>query len=235
MSPLLLRLARTLVFRFAPLFLALFFFCSLPAHADDTDSQGWIQFILNAKLAPRALLYVEAQPRFGDGYRELTQFAFRAALGYRVNPRLSLWQGYNWQPTTAPIFNDEHRLYQQALWDTPWQRLNITQRVRLEERFIEHVSETAFRLRHQVKLAYPLDRHRRWEMIGTQELFWNLNSTATGPLSGYDQDRLSLRLAWNTNRHLQIELGYVANFVNQPRKHQSRRLDALLLVFNFTL
>lgn len=206
-----------------------------PVRADDFDSQFWSLFTFNARFRSGLRLYAEAQPRLGNNYKEWSQLILRPAVGYQVNRNLSLWLGYGWTPNLNPDYNNEHRLFQQALLEHRISGLDIINRTRLEQRSIEGAGEWAWRFRHQVRLVKPLDAKSQWLAVGMTEVFWNLNSTPNGPESGYDQVRPYLGFGYNVNKHTRIEAGYQLVAINSPRNRPNRRYDVLLIMVNYNL
>jgi hypothetical protein len=86
-----------------------------------------------------------------------------------------------------------------------------------------------------VRLAKSLGATNRWQAVAYDEVFWNLNSTPNGPKSGFDQNRLYLGGAHNFDRHMRVELGYMAVHINPPNNRPNRRLDVLLFAVNYNL
>jgi hypothetical protein len=207
----------------------------IPACAYDTDSQLWAQFTLNGRYQNGLRIFAEVQPRQGDNYHRFSQFIVRPAVGYQATKKMSLWIGYGWTPSFLPEFNNEHRFFQQLLFEDNYQRVGLTNRTRLEQRVIEGAGGTSVRLRHSIRASLPLDSKRRWAAVASNEVFVNLNSTPSGPQSGFDQDRFYLGGAYSINRHTRLELGYLASFINPPRHRPDRRLDVLLLTVNYNL
>lgn len=208
---------------------------SVPACAYDTDSQAWGLFTFNARYKSGLRVYAEVQPRQGDNFQRLSQLLVRPAVGYQVTPKMSLWIGYAWTPSFLPEYNNEHRAFQQLLFEDRYQRVGLTNRTRLEQRSIEGAGGTSLRFRHQIRVSLPLDSKGKWAAVSYDELFYNLNSVSNGPQAGFDQNRLYFAGAYNVNRHTRVELGYLASFINRPRNLPDRRIDALVLTVNYNL
>lgn len=213
----------------------------LPARADDADSQFWTLLTFNARFGAklgtqkRLRLYAEAQPRIGNNYHEISQLILRPAVGYQVTPTWSVWGGYGWTPTFFPNYVDEHRFFQQSLFENRFPRLEMQNRTRLEQRSIQGAGGLAWRARHQVRVARSLTTTNRWQAVVYDEVFWNLNSTPTGPKSGFDQNRFYIGAAYNADKHTRFELGYLAAHINPPNNRPNRRLDVLLFAVNYNL
>lgn len=230
-------LHRTIRHRFLLALVALVSLVSLApaAYADDFDSQWWTLLTFNARFRSGLRAYAEVQPRLGNNYTEFTQLIVRPAVGYQVNKNLSLWMGYGWTPTLAPDYNDEHRVFQQALFENQYTGFEMINRSRLEQRSIEGAGGLSWRLRHQIRFVKPLEGTKRLSLVGMNELFWNLNSTPNGPQSGFDQTRPYLGLLYNVNKHTRFEVGYLIAYINPPRNRPNRHFDVLQLSVNYNL
>lgn len=203
----------------------------------DQDFQNWDMVTLTAPLSPnkKVLGYLEFQPRVGSlqDDPEVTTTLIRPAIGYQVNKHLSLWQGYGWTPTYQPDFRNEHRIFQQGILTHEIKKLKLTNRTRLEERFIENAGGTAVRARHQLRLSYPLGKSRKWSLVAYDELFVNLNTVDRGPRGGFDQNRVFAGLNRTLGKRANMEAGYLNNYL---RRHQApdRMNHVLLLTLNLT-
>jgi hypothetical protein len=190
----------------------------------EDDLQIWAPVTLQGSLPAthkRGLYFLEVQPRQGnlDGQQQSgtsSMLLVRGALGYRINKYLSLWQGYGWTPIFKPDFRNESRLFQQVLLESKIKKLQVFNRTRLEQRFIEFTdSGTSIRGRNLLKLVYPVGKSGKWGIVASDELFVNFNSVTNGPAAGYDQNRAFLGLQRKFNPHVIMEAGYMANNVSR--------------------
>jgi len=202
---------------------------ALPARASDTDLQQWTQLTFQTDLSKQWIAFFEVQPRLGDDVSELNRLIVRPAIGYRLRPNVSIWQGYGWTPQFSPEFRDEHRSFQQLLMEHRVHKTDVVNRTRLEQRFIEDAGGTSVRLRHMVRLVHPLTSNRKWSLVGSDEVFWNLNSTPNGPEAGFDQNRLFFGVNHRVNPQLQVEAGYLINQIDAPRSNPNQRLNVIYL------
>lgn len=204
-----------------------------PARADESDTQQWTILTIEKDLSKRWRGYFEIQPRFGQDISKLDRLIIRPAIGYRVNSKLSLWQGYGWTPAFEPEFNDEHRLYQQVLFEDKLGKTTFSSRTRLEERFIEGAGSTSVRFRSMLRFMHPISADRKWAAVVYDELFFNLTSSSPGPVGGFDQNRLFLGVSRQLNEQLRVETGYLMNHINVPRTSENRRNDVWLVWFAY--
>lgn len=211
------------------------FFASTATYAADADSQIWTQFNLNKRYSNGVRLFAEIQPRFGDNNERLTQLIVRPAIGYTLNKRMSVWLGYGWTPSTFPEYTNENRIFQQFLVEDSFPSFSMSNRTRLEERFIEGAGASSVRIRHLLRISKPLDSKNQWALVGSNELFWNLNTTPRGPQSGFDQNRIFLGLSKSVAPQTRIEFGYLGSFINPPNHRPDRRFDVLMVAVNYNL
>lgn len=210
------------------------------AHADDVDSQQWTLITAQKELTEKWRAYLEVQPRLGPDLtggspRGVERLLVRGAIGYRLTPKTSLWQGYAWTPQFLPTDSSEHRLFQQLLYEDKLGKTSFLNRARLEERFIEGAGGTSIRLRNMIRFAHPISANKKWTAVAYDELFWNLNSTTGGPTSGYDQNRIFLGISRQTSSKLRVETGYLFAHVDRPRTSSDRKLHVWVVQLAYTL
>ena len=100
-----------------------------------------------------------------------------------------------YQANDQPNFTGEQRIYQQLSYKNKFsflesfQFVTILSRSRLEERWIQHVSDTAFRARTMMRADFPLPMLPSWSFVTFDEIFVNMNGVSGGPEGGFDQNR----------------------------------------------
>lgn len=205
------------------------------AQAND-DFQEWTLLVLNKRL-PRSnyRLYFELQPRFGEDASVLDRVLIRPAFGYNVSRTTSVWLGYAAVPAFRPRYTLEHRVFQQVLVENRYPRYDVINRSRLEERFLDGIGETAWRVRHLARGLYYLDGKRKWAAVAQNEAFWNLNTVNRGPRAGFDQNRLFIGANTAVAPYLRVEAGYQLNTVNLPAPTPDRTNHTLLVSLFFNL
>lgn len=196
------------------------------------------------KLSDSVNGFVDIQPRFtlndtnGGENNALDTLLLRGALGYQVTPDVGLYQGYAYIPTYDPK-RVEHRLFQELFIKQPLQTKGaLAHRFRLEQRFIDNINETAYRLRYFGRYLHPLNQlHPNLSLAINEELFINLNTTNNGPESGFDQNRLFVGVNYQVNKTLAYDFGYQNQIINLPNNNNNVMNHILFLGFqtNFSL
>ncbi|MGZ8226397.1 MAG: DUF2490 domain-containing protein [Methylococcaceae bacterium] len=167
--------------------------------------------------------WLEGQGRFGNDTSRFSQGMMRAGLGYSFldtdADQLSLWFGYAWVPTDEPFATtafDEHRIWQQLLWNTKFPFGTMTSRSRLEQRFLETGSDVGWRYRQLLKLSVPMPFAPAFSLVASDEYFANINETDWGADNGFDQNRVFAGIGYNFDKHIKTELGYMNQYINKP-------------------
>ncbi|MCC5791222.1 MAG: DUF2490 domain-containing protein [Legionellaceae bacterium] len=208
-----------------PLAFAMLLYPGRSSGASVEDIQSWTNITATGAVFPtryppqRNLLYwLEVQPRFGSDLSRLSQSIVRAGLGLPLTSNSSLWLGYAWIDTRAPLTAapfPEQRIWQQILWSKNFTKLGIVSRTRLEERHFPSPSPMAFRVRQLLKLILPLHPEAQWNMVLNNEYFWHINSVPGRLQRGFDQNRLFAGAGYRASKHLVIEAGYMNQYINR--------------------
>ena len=204
------------------------------------DSQVWAGIISTGTLKPAGekwRFWLEGQGRFGNDMSTLSQGFVRPGVGYAINEHASLWVGYAHIFTDTPFVRtsaDEERVWQQFTWNQPVGAGSFTSRSRLEQRFVDTVSDTGWRYRHFFKMAYPIKGLPGISAVAFEEVFVNLNDVDGGPQAGFDQNRAFAGLGYAFSKVVKTEVGYLNQFIDRPiNPNRVTHALAITLFLNF--
>lgn len=202
--------------------------CEPTQAAADHDLQLWTPIMLDRTVYKKVHGYLEVTPRVGDNVSGLNQLLLRPALEYKLKDNFSLFAGYLWLSNyTDEGVQNEHRVWQQALMNKSFKRCLLINRTRLEQRMFEPLTGAGVRLRHLVKLNYPL--HKRIYATAQDELFINLNSVEEGPQAGIDQNRIFAGLGIKTLKKARVEVGYQCQYINSSDQFNDQANHAIVI------
>lgn len=209
------------------------------SRADDTTQVGagvWSFFLVQSEIFPRLRTSFETHLRsaVAPAPAQLTVLQLTPALGLEFLSHASFWFAYSRFEGLPSGARDENRIWQQFVYDVNPGSLRALFRVRVEERFFTDVGEILLRLRLLIRTAFSLVPSNRWQAVAQNELFLHLNSISTGPLSGFDQNRIQWTLQYQTEFGLTLDLGYQLQYqlaLNAP----NRLSHNLVLLFNWRL
>jgi Protein of unknown function (DUF2490) len=197
----------------------------------DDNNINWLQVFITKKLNQKTDWLVEYQWRRTNGLKDWQQGLFRTAIQYRFNTTVSVAVGYAEAETfpygdfpiaSAGVF-PEHRIYEQAIVKYPIQNWSITNRLRIEQRWLGKVKTGTdrdieswtflHRFRHLLKIQFPLG-NKLYGWVG-DELF--IGAGKKLGVNIFDQNRLHANLGYRLNKNLNIELGYLNQTLQQGR------------------
>jgi hypothetical protein len=196
------------------------------------DSGGWLQVVAEGSLKivdpslEKGRLWLEGQTRFDGDFNNWYQGMARAAIGYSLSDRATIWAGYTWLPTHNI---GKKYISQQDVW--PAFRYNLPTAIgtfmfrTLWESNFGQGEQIRERPRQMVKFTHPFDFEKRFSFIAWDEAFYRVNSTNWGGKSGFDQNRAFAGVGWTFNSHIRTELGYLnqyiddANHINATMHH----------------
>ena len=194
----------------------LFVFGTAMAQQDQT----WSGVFLSGKPKKESnlLIWFDGHARLRDGAQNLDTTIIRPGIGWRINDKLDLYTGYalitNYRDTGD---FKEQRLWQQANYPIiTIGDAKITGRTRLEQRFRDNADGTGWRFRQFIRMGKPI-KASSFGLVASNETFLNLNSTAWGQKSGYDQNRLFLGASYQFNQKVRLEGGYLHHHINAPK------------------
>jgi len=207
------------------------------------DYSGWIQAVgegnlgaVNPKL-DKVRLWLEGQTRFDDhNWVTWYQGMVRAAIGYSLSDRATLWAGYTWLPThnIGSTFVSQQDVWPAFRYVLPTSIGTVTFRTMIESNFIQG-SDVRFRPRQMVRLMHPFAFEPQLSFIVWDEFFIRVNSTQFGGKSGFDQNRAFAGLGWTFNSSVRAELGYMNQYMDNLSHTQNTMRHTLMgsLFINF--
>ncbi len=189
------------------------FFAS-QAYCED-QVQAWSVATLQKSLNESGSLRfaLETQHRSMDELRNTSRMLYRPWIDYEVVPQWRVALGYLYVPTysngkISGSANEEHRLWQQILYQHTLWNNPTSYYLRLEQRDIEGKDHTQLRARMFARTSIRIGSEQDYGFTCFEELFFALNKNDSGPDTGFDQNR-TFAGGYYTFGHLRLELGYL--------------------------
>ena len=184
-----------------------------PAAAVGDDLQAWPQILTTGAVRPDGLaVWAESQLRLDDDIGRVLQKNARLGLGWEGRGGHSVYGGWAWLQTTprGGATTDEHRVWQQLGYPILKRgRMQVTGRMRLEQRFREEAPGTAHRLRQMLRAQYRLGEAGAPSLVAHSELFTEFADTRWGVKArAYDQVRSFAGVRLPVSPKLAVETGY---------------------------
>lgn len=176
-----------------------------------SDNQLWTNGAVAVKLNDHWRVSEEGTVRFSDNRKGLYELELNTLLGYRINKVVTLWAGYTHNPQYAlgDFTMMEHRAREQVTFDgfARLGKAKLNGRIRLEQRWREHVDGTGWRVRPYLKYTLPIAGKTSLNL--SSEPFFNLNVTPFQRKSGLDRMRNLVTVATPLGKKLTGEAGYM--------------------------
>ena len=193
---------------------------AMPAHAQTSqDEQVWLNLTAMGSVKGDLVYLAEIQPRIGDGVSRVNQAIFRGALGWKLSPAVTIYQGY--AHIVSPVKNgtdlNEDRSFQQLNWTLgkPWGG-ELMSRTRLEQRWRSDGDDIGWRVREMLRYEKPLrSGSDAVNALVYAEGFVALNDTDWGVKGGFDQARGFVGVELGLPGASTAEVGYLAQVVDQ--------------------
>jgi len=220
----------------------------------DGQAHAWAMYFGNHRLSERWGIHTEYQWRRNDMFDKWQQSLLRVGAEYYLKNGVQLTVGYGWIRTypygaqaIASTF-DEHRLWQQVILPQQLWRIGINHRYRMEQRWLEIAAtnpdgstttdfELRNRARYRLLLTMPLSR----KIMTDNTLFLGLYDEiflGFGPNIGknvLDQNRAYAALGWRFNKNLNVQAGYLNQYVIKSDGIRAERNHTLQLAVQYNI
>lgn len=193
-----------------------------PATAADDIHTGWTAWFNTIKLDERNSLISDVQVRSSDNWEDVRTVIGRVGVTRTWRPGVSFGVGAAYIETLnvgAPDIS-EYRIWQQAMFQSVFGAQSLTQRVRIEQRFIEGTlgeDKYSTRLRYSARFVVPIgdaDRSGLGNYVALQNEAM-LNVTGKDELNGrlFDQNRAYVAIGRRVGPGFDLEFGYLNQYV----------------------
>lgn len=184
-----------------------------PVLAKTQDFQQWATVQVSVAASDKIRIQNELVSRFSDNRNGLYEIENSTLIGYKLTDTITAWAGYvhNPQYSAGDFTVMERRAREQVTFDNiaKFGKASLSARVRLEQRWRDHVPGTAWRLRPYLKVGLPLGGKTAPTLNVTNETFLNLNNTGFQSVDGLDRMRTAASLSFPLSKVLKLEAGYL--------------------------
>lgn len=206
-------------------FLFLSGFCSF-AQSPSAPTGNWLMFFNQTRIHPKWSLHSEMQYRSFEISPNTDQLLFRTGINYHINNSSFATAGYakilNYafdKDQSSGVQVNENRLWQQFLMRNNIGRFFFEHRYRLEQRWLHSNNNTKYlnRVRYLLRMNIPLNKR----IIEKNTVFLSVYDEAFLHLSStpFDRNRLYGAVCYQFTPNLNVQLGYLAQTVNNRTRH----------------
>lgn len=188
---------------------------------------AWVVYSGQHLITGKFGLHAEVQIRRNDGGASWQQLLLRPGIFYKAGKNVLVTAGYAYVETypygDIPIAKaafPEHRIWQQLQLTQQTGGVDITNRLRLEQRFFGDAAIGTFtnvryenRVRYMLKANIPLGKTSPLYVPVYDEVFIAFGKNVK--YNTFDQNRFGLGLGLNMGKYTKIEVGYLYQYVQQ--------------------
>lgn len=200
------------------------------------DAGSWLQVVGEGSLTflhpdlGNFRLWLEGQARFDDNWQRWYQGVARAALGYSLSDRATIWVGYSWvptQPAGPSSYISQQDVFPAFRYIAPTTLGTFTFRTMVDTNFLRG-DQPRVRPRQLIRFLRPIGFEQRLSLVVWDEVFVRVNSTPWGGTSGFDQNRAFIGLGWSFSPDVRTEVGYMNQYVDDAR-HLDKTMRHLIM------
>jgi len=187
------------------------------------QNSGWLFLLNNTKLSNKWGTHLDVQFRSADSWEHIRNVMFRPGLTYFINKKQDVTLGYLLNEThhSSNTVNNkkltEHRIWEQYILKHKISTINVSHRVRVEQRFIErHGKDDLFsqRFRYFFRMILPLEKGVKDFEKGMfaalqNEFFLNLQNKDELNKHVFDQNRAYAAAGYRFSKKVDVEAGYL--------------------------
>jgi hypothetical protein len=208
-----------------------------------TQNHFWTSVNTQARISNKWSVVADLHIRRTNYLKNNNFYYARAGAAYHINKNLSvsLAGGHMWlanKTATTELFVNENRLVQQIQLMQPLSKLQLSQRLRIEERWIQNVinselSDTyrySTRFRYQLGLSIPISKNKYIPSLA----FANELMMQTGKeliYNNFDQNRFFAGIKQQIIPSLAADFGYMHVWQQRLSGYQYNRNHTIRLFF----
>lgn len=199
-----------------------------------TQSAGWLATFNTIKTGKKTSIHYDMQFRSSGQWKQMQTMLFRPGLNYHFRKNMTATVGYALIENRRNItgvsgYAPEHRIWEQFIVTHPAAHAAVQHRFRLEQRFIGQPVvdgsglktenyNTTNRLRYFFRSVIPLQQtktfEKGWFAAVQNEFFGNIGEKSNVNGKFFDQNRLYLAGGYRISKKIDIEAGYLNQYVN---------------------
>jgi hypothetical protein len=193
------------------------------------SNQVWLHSYHEGRISEKWTILLDGGFRWRNGVEDKLAYIVRTGAGYSISPRLRLGGGFANLGVYAgnSVVRREYRPYQELLFKDQLGKLNLSHRLRVEERFFKDLAldfatvDFNFRFRYAFSVGIPLarlskkDPQRKIILNLGDEIFINAGKEIGHSI--FDQNRLILSPTLQWNKALSVSFTYNSQFAGTPQ------------------
>ena len=214
-----------------------------PTREVQTQHHFWTSVNTQARVADKWSVVADFHIRRTDYLKNNNFYYTRVGAAYHINKNLTvaLGGGHMWlanKTATTELFVNENRLVQQVQLNQPIGKIQLSQRLRIEERWIQNVVNSELndtykystRFRYQLAVTIPVSKNKYIpSLVFSDELM--MQSGKHIVYNNFDQNRFFAGIKQQITSSLAADLGYMHVWQQRLSGYQYNRNQTIRLFF----
>ena len=183
------------------------------------QNSGWLFLMNSTKINDKWGAHFDVQLRSSDEWKDVRNLLVRPGITYFIDGKNDVTLGYLFTQTYSPqaATLTENRIWQQYIHKHKISSVNVSHRLRLEQRFIERLNNDDLfsqRARYFVRALIPLQKGQQsfekgWFAALQNELFFNVQGKDGLNGNVFDQNRAYGAMGYRLSKKMDLEAGYM--------------------------
>ena len=205
----------------------------------------WLSINSTYRFSKRWGMMADFHNRTGFAFQDPRFYFLRVGSNFWIQEKMTAAVGYahTWFSPAQSGWNvwaNENRIYQQFLFNTGNSKIQVTQRLRNEQRWIQKIAndqrtgDTRFVNRVRYLLSFNFQVFKKPELpslVVADEVLLNFGKDIV--YNTMDQNRLFIGIKQNLNHHLSFDFGYMNVFQQRSTGYQYDMNHTLRLFFYY--
>jgi len=178
-------------------------------YGTNRDNQSWNTIRITHPIDNKWSVSLQNEARFTDNMSSLDEYIVKLYAHHKFSPKFGLSFGY--KHINRPSDFNETDPWAELVFPTAHNLWLLSHQVRFETRFSSDLPGILPRVRYLFNWTRPLGNTSMYA-TGFGAVRFNLDEKGTGPVSGFEQVRVTANLGFHIGAYTRFEIGYLYRF-----------------------
>ena len=194
--------------------------------SQDVEHNGWFFWSHKQEISKKWQFSSDMQVRSADRLNYVNTLLIRPGVGYKIADNQTVTLGYTYfgmweKENDETTYVPENRIFEQYQIRNKIKRIEITNRIRYEQRFIRQPDNKIFaqRIRHYIQAQFPLVTNPLFTKglyaAVQNEIFLHVQGKDKLNRSVFNQNRSYAGLGYRFGKKLELEVDYMFRYIIQ--------------------
>lgn len=219
--------------RYALIFLFTALSLTAQSQNNKTGFLGLVDVLVPGDTSHRWGGYGELQLRTNTFVNQFYYYELHGGLSYNLTNKTALLLGTgryitdDYKDLSLPPVTSEFRLWEQMTVSETWQRLNLENRFRIEQRWVNGNYRNRFSYR--LSMLFPINRPQ----MGSNTFYININDeiSLNNKEPHFERNRFLATLGYQFNKSIRVQTGWSHQYIHTQTNTAAKGSIALAVVY----